>query len=129
MTLVQFLKKYKVDDIISFHKEEIKSDSKIIIGWKSADSLDLSKEIVISKSKTSDKKTRITAANISEYQKYFMAIAQKTPQQYLEVPESKPIAVGLDDGFVRELAKFLITKEKIDWNKRVSLEITNISKL
>lgn len=126
MTLVQFLKKYKVDDIISFHKEEVKSESKIIIGWKSADSLDLSKEIVVSKSKNSDKKTRITAANISEYQKYFFAVTQKTPQQYLDLPDSKPSIKEVDAEFVKLLADFLLGKEKIIWKNLVTLELAKI---
>lgn len=126
MTLVQFLKKYKIDDIISFHKEDIKSDSKIIIGWKSADSLDLSREIVISKSKPSGKKVRITAANISEYQKYFLAVTQKTPQIYLESPDAKPVVKEVHDEFIRLLANFLLTKEKLAWNDVVFLEIVKI---
>ena len=126
MTLVQFLKKYKVDDIISFHKEDTKSDSKVIIGWKSATSLDLSKEVVISKSKTSNKKTRITAANISEYQKYFLTVAQKTPQEYLELSDSKPIIKEMDSDFAMLLANFLLSKEKISWNDKVTLELAKI---
>lgn len=123
MTLIQFLKHYKIDEIISFHKEEIKSESKIKIGWKAANSLDLSKEIVISKSKSSSKKGRITAANIEEYYKYFLAASQKTPEDYLKIDESKPILKEINEDFMKSLALFLVSKEKTTWNKMVTLEV------
>lgn len=124
MTLIQFLKKYKIDDILSFHKEEL--NSRITIGWKSSDSLDMSKEIVLSRSRFDNKKQRITAANFSEYYKYFIAITQKTPQQYLESDISKPIINEIDPDFVKSLAIFLSSKEKLAWKKMVTLEILDL---
>ncbi len=93
MSLESFIKKNKINNIYSYHQNDL-GDNKVEYGWKNSDDLNLDEPIVLtyqSKSKKiSDEDLRWSesegknAANLSCYLNYFFASTKMSPEDFLD---------------------------------------------
>ena len=83
MNLEEFVKKYRVSNIYTYH-EIIRSPTEKAFGWATSKDLDLSKPVVLSYPSTSKKFTEedlkwsneegVSAVGIDDYRSYFMSL-------------------------------------------------------
>tara|TARA_Y100000310_G_C20374408_1_gene665049 strand:- start:140 stop:583 length:444 start_codon:yes stop_codon:yes gene_type:complete len=97
MEVNNFLKKYKIKKIYSYHEE--KNDESISFGWRSSKSIDLDRSVVVStvsKSKKVSENDREwsrqegnSVASLNDYNRYFEALTGGTPDDFVKAWASR----------------------------------------
>tara|TARA_Y100000310_G_scaffold276024_1_gene292882 strand:+ start:977 stop:1420 length:444 start_codon:yes stop_codon:yes gene_type:complete len=112
MEVNNFLKKYKIKKVYSYHEEKI--DDSISFGWRASKEIDLDESIVVSTMSKSKKASENdiewsrregnSAATLVDYTRYFEALTGGTPDDFVKAWESR--LVELEDARKRDNQRY-----------------------